>query len=154
MSQVLDSSRLNVTQTVSSGDLLPVYSQTKGMTMAAALSTIAAYIQTLLTSPLTYVPIYSVPLTGTVIPDNGQTYNKWIIIQPAGTIAALTVTFPPFGVAIDGQEIQLTSTQTITALTISAVGSSVIGANAGLSTTTPITFKYNQPLNVWFRFGS
>lgn len=154
MGQFLDSSRLSNTQSVQSGDLLPVFSQNNGITMSVALSTIATFIQSLLTSPSVYIPVYSIPLTGTVIPDNGATYNKWLIIQPAGTIAALTVTFPPYGVAIEGQEMQITSTQTVTALTILAVGSTVIGANAGLSPTTPITFKYNQPLNTWFRFGS
>ena len=122
--------------------------------MAAALSTIATFIQSLLTSAAVYIPVYSVPLTGATLSDDGNTYNKWLIIQPLGTIAALTVTFPSQGVAIDGQEIALNSTQTITALTIVAAGSTVIGANSGLSTTTPIVFKYNQALNVWFRFGS
>ena len=154
MSQFLNGSRLPVTQSVGAGDLVPVIVQNSGLTMAAAFSTIAAFIQSLLTSVSSYVTFYSVPLTGATIPDNGATYNKWYIIQPVGTIAALTVTFPAYGVAIDGQKIALVSTQTITALTLSSLGSTVIGANAGLSPTTPINFKYNQPLNVWFRFGS
>ena len=152
--QFLNSGKLPITQTVNAGDLIPAFIQNSGITMGVALSTLAAYIQTLLTAPSVYIPVYSVPLTGAVLPDNGATYNKWLIIQPAGTIAALSVTFPPLGTAIDGQEIALVSTQTITTLTIIAVGSTVIGANAGLSTTTPINFRYNQPLNTWFRFGS
>jgi hypothetical protein len=154
MSQFLNSGRLAVTPSVSAGDLVPVFVQNSGITMSAAISTIASFIQTLLTSASTFITFYSVPLTGAVIPDNGATYNKWYIYQPAGTIAALTQTFPPYGTAVDQQEIALTSTQTITTLTLLAVGSTIIGANAGLSATTPINFKYNQPLNVWFRFGS
>jgi len=151
MSQFLNSARLPVTPVVTAGDLIPVFSQDAGITMAASMSTIAAYIQTLL-NPVNYVTnIYSNPTTGTVLPASTLTSNLWYVIQPLATIAALTVNLPINGTAIDGQTVLITSTQQITAITVLASGSTVIGAPVSIYTSVPATFKYVQVLNSWIK---
>jgi len=73
--------------------------------------------------------VYAQPLTGntlTAIAGQGA-----FVIDPAGAIAALTVVLPPG--AVDGQVFELSTTQTITALTVNpAAGDTVVGGAVGV----------------------
>lgn len=146
-----NSTRLPVTQTVSAGDMLPIFVQDQGVSMAAALSTIAAYIQALLSPANYWENVFSIPTAGQSIAASLSTNNLWYVLQPAGTIATLTVALPSVSTAIDGQEVMLSTTNTVTALTLTSTGSTIIGASSGLSATTPQRFKYVQALSTWMR---
>jgi hypothetical protein len=61
---------------------------------------------------------YNAPLTGasiTVLPT-----SRRLMLEPAGTIAALTVVFPAATLLVDNQTVGLCSTQVITTLTMTA----------------------------------
>lgn len=146
-----NSSRLPVTQTVSAGDMLPIYVQDQGVSMAAAMTTIAAYIQALLSPANYWENIYSIPVTGQSIVAIISTNNIWYVLQPAGTIATLTVALPSSSTAIDGQEVRLCTTNTVTAITLTSTGNTIIGASSGLTSATPQRFKYIQALATWLR---
>ena len=146
-----NSTRLPVTQTVISGDMLPIYVQDQGVSMAAALSTVAAYIQALLSPANYWENIYSIPVAAQSIAASVSTNNLWYVLQPAGTIATLTLALPSVSTAIDGQEVMLSTTNTVTAITLTSTGNTIIGASSGLSSTTPQRFKYLQTLVTWVR---
>jgi hypothetical protein len=59
---------------------------------------------------------YSTPLTGTTV--TAAATDSTILLEPAGTIAALTVALPAAAALKDGQTLRIASTQTITALTL------------------------------------
>lgn len=63
-----------------------------------------------------------------VVPTSGETVlisHSRLILKPAGTLAALTITLPSN--PIDGATVGISTTQAITALTISPASGSVIG---------------------------
>jgi hypothetical protein len=75
---------------------------------------------------------YSAPLTGasvTILPQ-----SRRLVIDPAGTIAALTVVFPAATLLVDGQMLGLCSTQVVTALTLTAgTGSTILNGPTALA---------------------
>jgi hypothetical protein len=79
------------------------------------------------------------PTTGTtVILPKGTTD---VYLNPAGTLAALTVRLPPS--PLPGMVVSLASSQTITTLTVqNAAGGAVAGAPTTLAINTNVYFQY------------
>ena len=89
------------------------------------------------------------PLTGASVTILDQTTNY--VINPAGIIAALTVTMPanPY----DGQIINISATQTVTTLTHNAnTGQTLNGAltTIGAAVTTFRAYVYDLASKTWF----
>lgn len=90
------------------------------------------------------------PLTGTSI-TVPQGVNK-VLLDPAGTIAALTVVLPIAAQLLDGQEFSLSSSQTVTTLTITAgVGTSIVATPTTTigPTTAAVTYIYHAATTKW-----
>jgi hypothetical protein len=68
-----------------------------------------------LTGALITVPQYAAPLTGDTVTSDG---SQQLVINPAGTLLALTVDFP--ATPVDGQRFDISCTQIITGLTLTA----------------------------------
>ena len=141
---------LTATTALSAADQLPLYSANGGDTLRASLSLVLAYMQTNLTMPAASLAAqYAVPLTGaTVVVGAG---DAWLIISPAGTLAALTVTLPASRTA--GQEVLVVSSQIITALAVGGAGTTVIGAPTAMTANGFFRMKYDGVLNAWYRVG-
>lgn len=97
---------------------------------------------------------YQAPLTGASI-TVGANDGK-LILKPAGTIATLTVTLPPASALTDQQILQISSTQTVTALTLTPGSGTTI--NNTPTAITPSTtgsfgyqFIYRAASAEWFR---
>lgn len=94
--------------------------------------------QTVLLSPASmgFGPTqYSAPLTGTsitILPTTRQ-----VVVEPAGTIAALTIVTPAASAMVDGQRIGFCTTQIISTLTVTA-GSGVTVKNAPTAMLVPV----------------
>lgn len=71
---------------------------------------------------------YSAPLTGATV--TALFTTRQIIVEPAGTIAALTVVFPAATVLVNGQRLGLCGTQIVTTLTMTAGSGTTISAPA------------------------
>jgi hypothetical protein len=106
-----------------------------GATQGAWLKLISAYS-------------YQVPATGFSIQiASGVTA---LLLNPAGTLAAGTVVFPT--TPIDGQDLALSSTQAVTALTLSVPsGFTLFGAVSTLAANAPVKWKYVASVATWFR---
>jgi hypothetical protein len=79
-----------------------------------------------------------VPLTGFSI----SPVSSDLVLNPAGTLATGTVTFPTN--PIDGQRLTITSTQTQTAITLTAgTGDTINNAVTALVANTPVTYRYS-----------
>jgi hypothetical protein len=74
----------------------------------------------------------------------------YAILQPAGTLAALTLTMPP-GTVNDGTIVTLYATHAITALTLN--GATVNNAPASLLALTQYDIIWSSQYNVWFHLG-
>lgn len=91
-------------------------------------ATVAIDITSLGAGPYQYVA----PLTGASVTLTAQ--QRRLIIDPAGTIAALTVVFPAATTLVDNQLIGLCSTQVVTALTITnGTGTTVLNGPTALA---------------------
>lgn len=93
------------------------------------------------------------PLTGNTVAANSPT--TLLDLTPAGTLAALTVTFP--AAPVDGQSFKIFTTQILTALTLQAAsgsGQTINGAVTTLGTAnTGVEYFYDASAATWYRKG-
>lgn len=106
--------------------------------------------------------VYNAPLTGASI--TLTNFQRNLILEPAGTIAALTVVFPAAGAAgsaaqlVDGQAVGICSTQIVTALTITpGSGTSVSNTVTALAVPSLVgqascpEWIYRKANTTWYR---
>ena len=139
---------------VTAGDLLAVFSQANGDARAAAISVIAAYIQTLLTAVDDKVTQYSAPsATGftVTIPDTDE--SVWLVLTPVAGYAAGTIVLPSAAEAVDKQEVLVNTTQAVTALTITSSGATITGAPTTLAANAFFRLRFEGVTKTWYRVG-
>lgn len=148
--------KLTRTDSVSAGDVLPVYVQNQGDARGAAMSVIAAFVlSTIEISGTDFVTQYALPASsGFSIQVNDTSENTHLIISPTGSFAAGTIVLPAFANLIEGQQVMVTITQPLSALTITPSGSSVIGAPSGLATNQTFVIKYDSASTTWYMIGN
>lgn len=98
--------------------------------------------------------IFATPVTGATIAATAKTSN--IVVNPAGTIAALTVTLPAASTLTEGQVLRVGSSQAITAITFTGgTGTSVVaGVPAVVTGGGGVALIYhasNATNGTWFR---
>jgi hypothetical protein len=88
------------------------------------------------------------PLTGASI-TMGTGVVK-LLLDPAGTIAALTVVTAPATALFDGQELQISSSQTVTALTLTAgTGTTIVPTITTVGSAAPVNLVYHAATAKW-----
>lgn len=99
---------------------------------------------------------FQVPLTGATITETAQ--MNQLIIDPAGTLATLTVQLPAATGLLNGQVWGMCTTQVITALTLTA-GSGTTVKNAPTAMLVPVAtgaascfaYRYVKAQTAWYR---
>lgn len=142
--------QLSTIDTVSSGDLLPTYSTSNGDARKMSIGTLLTYFKETFTSPTFVTSITAIENGQTVSATNDST-NQWVLLTPAGTIATGTVVLPISTGLVDGQEVMVTSSNTITALTINGNGSTVVGGPTTIGATSPFKLRYNLLNTSWYK---
>lgn len=95
----------------------------------------------------------------TVTPTTGNTItvprfnDRYYYITPAGTLATLTLALPSSTNARDGQKVSIFSTQTITALTVTAGSGNTMGGTtlSAMTANTLYEFIYSASAAKWIR---
>jgi hypothetical protein len=91
---------------------------------------------------------YQQPASGATL--TASAYLAAYVVDPAGTIAALTVVTPPS--ANDGQFFEVSTTHAITALTVSPTsGQSVIGGSLAVAANAGAGWRFRTANNTWYR---
>lgn len=136
---------------VSGGDLLPVYVSNNGDARKVSITQLLQYFQQTFAAPTVATNLYT-PGTGfNITVPTPTTEQHWMLIQPAGTLAAGTVTLPLNTGVPDGTQVLITSTQTITSFTISLNGAAAIfGAISTLTAGAAICYRFYQATNSWY----
>lgn len=80
------------------------------------------------------------PTTGQTVAATSDDKDRTLVLTPAGTLAALTITFPTNAASRLGQVLCITTSQAITALSVTA-GQTITGVPAGLAANDFITFQ-------------
>jgi hypothetical protein len=148
-----DINQLSTADTLTAGDLLPIWRANNSDTRKTSLTALQAYMQSALTfSAGQFVVQYSAPAaTGFTVALLANTNNQWLILTPLAAYAAGTITFPLLSSVTDNQEILIVSTQAVTALTFSGNGASIVGAPVGIAQNGAVRFKFNSLASTWYR---
>lgn len=144
--------KLTRADSVSAGDVVPVYVQNQGDARGASMAVISDFVLGQIEiSGTDFVTQYALPAaTGFSIQVNDTSENTHLIISPTGAFAAGTIVLPSFANLIEGQQVMVTITQPLTALTITPSGSTIIGAPAGLIANQTFMLKYDQASTTWY----
>lgn len=90
---------------------------------------------------------YATPTTGTTVSINSTA--RTLIVDPAGTLLALTVNLPSS--PADGKIITIGSSQAITTLTLG--GGTIVGTLTSFSAGSFATYLYKLSNTTWYRIG-
>ncbi len=142
-------SQLSAVTSLAAGDNIVIQSAANNDARKASLSVLLAYIESNFASP-DYTVTISSPIAGFNQQLATSASSIWLILTPAGTLATGTVTLPPVADLFDGQEVLVTSSQVITALTVAGNGATVSGAPTSFGTGGFFALRYNTLLTTWF----
>jgi len=139
---------------VSPGDQVPVYSPNNGDARRLPVSALLAYFQTTFAAPTVATNLFT-PGTGfNVAVPTPVSEQQWMLLQPAGTLAAGTITLPLNTQTPDGTEVLITTTQQITAFTLALNGASAAyGAPTTLDAEDFFRMRFVQATNSWYRIA-
>jgi len=156
--------KLTRTDTVSAGDVVPVYVQNQGDARGAAMSVLQAYMQANLTFPAipTFTGVeqfstqYAAPSsTGFSVQITNSSDNTHLILTPTAGFAAGTIVLPQVLNVVDKQTVLVNCTQTVTALTISPNGAlAVTGGPTTLLAGDSFLLMYDLLTQSWYQIAS
>lgn len=141
---------------VASGDQIPIASLAEGSPRKVSVNTLTAYILAEM-EPLSGLTRQAAapsasPMTVTVSPPEDGASMR-LIIKPTGTMAVGTINLPDVNDAADGQEVLVSCTQVVTALTVAASGLNVTGAPTALAANGFFRMMYDLADTTWYRVG-
>ena len=137
---------------VSGGDQLPIYVPNNGDARKVSVNQLLQYFQTTFAAPTVTTNLYT-PGTGfNVTVPTPVSEQQWMVIQPAGTLAAGTITLPLNTGTPDGTQVLVTTTQIITSFTLALNGAAAaFGAPTTLAANAFFTVRFYQATNSWYR---
>lgn len=93
-----------------------------------------------------------IPTTGTTVTiANADSGRIKCIVNPAGTLLALTIAMPP--TPKDGQEVSIACSQILTGLTMTS-GGTILGALTTIAAVNGFaSWVYDLASTTWFRIG-
>ena len=148
--------KLTRTDTVTAGDVVPVYVQNQGDARGAAMSVLLAYIQSNLVFPNPDATTqYAAPSTsGFSVQVTDSLADVHLILTPTGPFAAGTIVLPAAANLIDAQLVLINTTQSVAALTIDLNGATAItGAPTSFAANDTLLLKYDLPTSTWYMVG-
>jgi hypothetical protein len=141
--------QLNGTDSLNPADLIPAYIQQNGDARKVSIGLLTEYLRGQFGDGEAKTNQYAAPLTGTTVQvQNGST---WLILTPAGTLAALTLQMPVQSTVTDGQEVLVSTTQTISTLTLTGNGAAIVGAPTTLAANGSFRLRYEPVLKTWYK---
>jgi hypothetical protein len=123
----------------------------------AGAGTVASYVNSLVEQNPAIVADtiqYASPSTSFTFTLTNNGVSTWLAVTPLNTIPSGTIILPQVGVATAGQEILVTTTQSIGAFFINANGASVNGAPTSLNADECFKLKFEPISKVWYRVQS
>jgi hypothetical protein len=141
--------QLSSLDTIQLGDLLAVWSTNNGDTRKASMSLLLSFMQANLTLPGSLTTQYAAP-SATGFSVTVALGDTWLLLTPTATFAAGTIVLPAS--AADKSEVSVNCTQIVTALTVSAGGTTVTGAPTTLAAANEFfTMRYDAATSAWYR---
>lgn len=82
---------------------------------------------------------------------NGKIYNVWLLLKPTAGFAAGTIVLPAVTSCTDQQEVSVSCTQQVVALTVDGNGATVTGEPSSLAADATFKLRYNLASTTWHR---
>lgn len=148
--------KLSSVSSVAAGDYVALFSAALGKDARATLTTLAARLQTQITSLDDKITQYAAPnataFSVTIAPgsDGGSVF---LLLTPAAGYATGTVVLPALASCADKQEVLVHCTQAVTTLTVSGNGATVNGAPTTLAANAYFRLRYDATMESWYRVG-
>jgi len=146
--------QLDRATTLNSGDLVVIFSTSNGDARAAAMSVLLDFVQQNTTQPGNDMTQYASPNASgfniTIAPvTTGE--NVYLLLTPTAGFAAGTITLPALTSSVDGQQVLVSCTQAVTALTVAGNGATVNGAPTTLAANAFFRLRFDHINNSWYR---
>lgn len=142
--------------TVTASSQIPFYDPNSGGDARASLSDIAEVLQGLVTAPGDFQTQRSAPnATGfnAAVSPPAAGASVWLLLTPAAAYAAGTITLPALAECADGQEVLVSCTQAVTALTVAGNGATVNGAPTTITANGFFRLRFDGVFSAWYRVG-
>lgn len=143
--------KLSALDTLEPGNLLAVWATDNGDTRKASINLLTTYLQGVLSLPGVLSTQYAAPSANafTVTIAAGDT---WLILTPNVNFPTGTIVLP--SAPADKAECSINSTKGVTALTVSAGGTTVTGAPTTLAAANDFfTMRFDAATAAWYRVG-
>lgn len=142
--------------TPSAASQIPFYDTGNGQDRRCSVAQLAEAMQAAVTGGALLTQYHAPAATGwsvTVAPlSAGQ--SVWLLITPTAGFAAGAVTLPALATCVEGQEVLVTCTQAVTALTVAGNGATAVnGAPTTLAANGFFRLRFDAVLKSWFRIG-
>lgn len=137
-------------------DTLPFYSKANSDARKVTLPVLAGYLQALNEGEPDQT-VYALAVDGstftTTIEPAVAGGNVWALLTPSAPFTAGTITLPGIESRGDGQEVLVSCTQAVAALTVDGNGATVNGAPAALVANGFFRMRFDLVALAWFRVG-
>jgi hypothetical protein len=147
-----DINRYSTADTLSLSDLFFLWSTVNGDTRKASFSALQSLMVPGGTSSATeYAAPTATGFTATIAQTGGN--DVWLVLTPAAGYAAGTIVLPSAANSVHGQDVVVSCSQSVGALTVSSSGASVAGAPTALSANGFFRLRYESVTKSWIRVG-
>lgn len=142
--------------TITSASQIPFNDPSNGCDRRDSVADLAAVIAPLLPGQSGFVTQYAAPnATGFVVniatPEAGE--STFLLLTPNAAYASGAILLPAQATCVDQQELLVTSTQAVTALTVPGNGSTVNGAPTTLAANGFFRLRFDGAFKAWYRVG-
>jgi hypothetical protein len=134
---------LSSVDSLASGDQFPIYDASNGDARKVSASALLTFFENNFANPEFTTQTLAPTSSGFQADITESTDNMWLILNPTGAFAAGTVTLP--GSPVDGQQIIVTCSDSVTALSVIARGGeTVVGAPTSLGVGGFFSLRYDN----------
>jgi glucokinase len=144
--------RLSLIDTITASTNFAV--NVNGQDYRALAGTVADYVQATGVTGDGKVIQYAGPTsTGFTVNITNSSASVWLVLTPNATMATGTIVLPDVANCVESQEILVSSSQTVTALTINLNGALGVGTPTTISSGGFFTLRFEPILKTWYRVG-
>lgn len=146
--------QLSTTDSLSSGDLFPVYVSGDGDARKVSAGNLRDFVLANASVTDDKITQYAAPsATGFSVSVLNGPDSIWLILAPTGAFAAGTLVLPAVANCVDKQELLVNCTQAVTTLTVNGNGATVTGAPTTLAANGFFRLRFDALADVWYRVG-
>jgi hypothetical protein len=144
--------RLSLIDTVTASTNFAV--NVNGQDYRVLAGTVSDFVKTAVSAGDGKVIQYAAPAsTGFTVPITDSSASVWLVLTPSATLAAGTITLPAVANCVESQEVLVSSSQIVTALTINTNGANIVGAPTTIVVGGFFRLRFEPVLKTWYRVG-